>query len=232
MSAKKKTHRNGGKQPTMQPEQENRKTDKPNENVNQAAQADMDTDQEAIETLGGKLDDATTCQVDDAFEAELEQAETQTAEKEMAEALEAANAKADEYVTLAQRVQADFDNYRRRNQNVRSEAFEDGARAFIATLLPVLDNLERAISAADSTTDKALKEGVEMVQRQLAEAFTKRGVTPIDRKGEKFDPNLENAVMQAAAEDGEPGTVCEVFQKGYQMGGIVLRHAMVKVVPE
>ena len=228
MPVKKKTHRNGGKQPTMQPEQENVKTDIPTQPLKQAA----DTDQEAIEALGGKIDEATTCQVDDAFEAELEQAETQTAENELAEALAAANAKADEYLTLAQRVQADFDNYRRRNQNVRSEAFEDGARAFITTLLPVLDNLERAIAAADSSTDKALKEGVEMVQRQLAEAFTKRGVTPIDRKGEKFDPNLENAVMQAAPDDGTPGTVCEVFQKGYQMGGCVLRHAMVKVVPE
>ena len=71
-----------------------------------------------------------------------------------------------------------------------------------------------------------------MVQRQLADAFTKRGVTPIDRKGEKFDPSLENAVMQGSPDDGEAGTVCEVFQKGYQMGGMVLRHAMVKVVPE
>ena len=64
------------------------------------------------------------------------------------------------------------------------------------------------------------------------EVIVKRGVTPIDRKGEPFDPNLENAVMQGSPEDGEPGTVCEVFQKGYQMGGTVLRHAMVKVVPD
>ena len=63
-------------------------------------------------------------------------------------------------------------------------------------------------------------------------AFTKRGITPIDRLGEPFDPNLENAVMQGTPEDGEPGTVCEVFQKGYQLEGTVLRHAMVKVVPE
>lgn len=131
---------------------------------------------------------------------------------------------------MAQRVQADFENFRRRNQNVRKEAFDDGARAFATTLLPVIDNLERAIAA--SGEGDSLRSGVEMVLRQMCEAFEKRGITPISRKGEKFDPNLENAVMQGAPEDGEPGTVCEVLLKGYQMEGAVLRHAMVKVVPE
>ena len=146
--------------------------------------------------------------------------------------LAAAVAKQEEYLNMAQRVQADFENFRRRNQNVRKEAFDEGARAFATTLLPVIDNMERAIAAAQNTTDESLKSGIEMVYRQLCEAFEKRGITTIDRKGEKFDPNLENAVMQGAPEDGEPGTVCEVFQKGYQMEGMVLRHAMVKVVPE
>ena len=149
-----------------------------------------------------------------------------------AEALAAAVAEKEEYLNLAQRVQADFDNFRRRNQNVRKEAFDEGARAFATTLLPVLDNLERAIAAAHNSSDESLRSGVEMVYRQLVEAFEKRGITAIDRKGEKFDPNLENAVMQGTEDDGEPGTVCEVFQKGYQMEGMVLRHAMVKVVPE
>lgn len=147
-------------------------------------------------------------------------------------ALAEALAKQEEYLNMAQRVQADFENYRRRNQNLRKEAFDDGARSFATTLLDVLDNLERAITASQNTPDEALKSGVEMVYRQLCEAFLKRGITPIDRLGEKFDPNLENAVMQGTPEEGEPGTVCAVFQKGYQMEGSVLRHAMVKVVPE
>ena len=230
MAVKKKTHRNGGNKTTMQPEKENREATKTA--ATQPKPTTVDTDQEALEAMAGELEEATTCQLDDEFEAERAQAEAQTAQSELADALASANAKADEYLTLAQRVQADFDNYRRRNQNVRGEAFEDGARAFVTTLLPVLDNLERAIGAADASTDKALKDGVEMVQRQLWDAFTKRGVTTISRKGEKIDPNLENAVMQGAPEDGEPGSVCEVFQKGYQMGATVLRHAMVKVVPE
>jgi molecular chaperone GrpE len=147
-------------------------------------------------------------------------------------ALKEALAKQEEYLTLAQRIQADFENFRRRNRNVRAEAFDEGAAAFATTLLPVLDNLERAIAAAQNTSDESLKVGVEMVYRQLCDCFAKRGITVIDRKGEMFDPKLENAVMQGTEEDGEPGTVCEVFQKGYMLGESVLRHAMVKVVPQ
>ena len=144
--------------------------------------------------------------------------------------LEASRQKTEEYLNLAQRVQADFDNYRRRNQNTRAEAFEDGAKEFIKTLLPVVDNLERALAAG--STDEAMHSGVELVYKQLRDILQKRGVTEISRKGEKFDPNLENAVMQGAPEDGEKGTVCQVLQKGYRLGDAVLRHAMVKVVPE
>ena len=169
----------------------------------------------------------------EATEAEVvEETVQEEAQPVTAEMLAAAVAKQEEYLNMAQRVQADFENFRRRNQNVRKEAFDDGARAFAATLLPVIDNLERAIAAAQNSADESLRSGVEMVYRQLCEAFEKRGIAVIDRKGEKFDPNLENAVMQGTSEDGEPGTVCEVFQKGYQLEGVVLRHAMVKVVPE
>ena len=175
---------------------------------------------EAVETADGAAEAQETEQVQEAAPAVT------------AEELAAAVAKQEEYLNMAQRVQADFDNFRRRNQNVRKEAFDEGARAFAVTLLPVIDNLERAIAAAQNSSDESLRSGVEMVYRQLCEAFEKRGITAIDRKGEKFDPNLENAVMQGLPEDGEPGTVCEVFQKGYQMEGMVLRHAMVKVVPE
>lgn len=231
MAVKKKRLRNGGKMPTMQPEKETLKQESA-----ETIETTEKMDAEALETMSGELEAATGCATESTEDAETEaqkvEAEAQTVENELAEALAAANAKTEEYLTLAQRVQADFDNYRRRNQNVRGEAFEDGARAFATTLLPVLDNLERALSASEDSAEDTLREGVAMVQRQLADAFAKRGVTPIDRKGEKFNPNLENAVMKGTPEDGEPGTVCEVLQKGYQMGGYVLRHAMVKVVPD
>ncbi|MEG2950782.1 MAG: nucleotide exchange factor GrpE [Clostridia bacterium] len=187
-------------------------------------------DAEAVDTLGAEIaDKADEAAAAEAAKDELVQ-ETQAAQA--AEALTAAVAKQEEYLAMAQRVQADFDNFRRRNQNVRKEAFDDGTRTFATTILPVIDNLERAIAAAAESSDASLKEGIEMVCRQLCEVFEKRGITTINRKGELFDPNLENAVMQGVPEDGEPGTVCEVFQKGYQMEGMVLRHAMVKVVPE
>ena len=178
-----------------------------------------------VETETVELDDG-------AAEAQETEQEQEAAPAVSAEELAAAVAKQEEYLTMAQRVQADFENFRRRNQNVRKEAFDEGARAFATTLLPVIDNMERAVAAAQNSSDESLRSGVEMVYRQLCEAFEKRGITTIDREGEKFDPNLENAVMQGTPEDGEPGTVCEVFQKGYQLEGMILRHAMVKVVPE
>ena len=157
-------------------------------------------------------------------------AAVQTEIDDLQKQLEAAKKQSDEYLNMAQRVQADFENFRRRNNAVRADAYEDGARAFIKTILPVMDNLERALAA--ESADAALHEGVSMVHRQLSEALEKRGVTVIDCAGEKFDPRLEDAVMQADASEGEPGTVCLVLQKGYQLGYVVLRHAMVKVVAE
>ena len=144
--------------------------------------------------------------------------------------LEEARKKRDEYLDMAQRVQADFDNYRKRNQSVRADAYEEGARDMITALLPVIDNLERAVSI--ETADERLHTGVDMVLKQMTDAYGRMDVKPINRLGEKFDPNLENAILQGTEEDGEPGTVCQVLQKGYMIGDKVLRHAMVKVVPE
>ncbi len=149
---------------------------------------------------------------------------------EAADALKQAQDKAEEYLDMAQRLQAEFENYRRRTKATRAEAYEDGAREFIKQLLPVLDNLERAVQ--QESPDEALLTGVRLVYKQLTETLEKRGVTVIERNGEKFDPNLENAVMQGDSSEGEPGTVCAVLQKGYKMGDFVLRHAMVKVVAE
>ena len=146
-------------------------------------------------------------------------------------ALTAAAAKAEEYLALAQRTQADFDNFRRRNESVRADAFAEGQRAVAKAMLAVLDNLERALAAPAAEGD-TLRTGVEMTLKQMMAAYEKLGVTVIDRLGEKFDPNLEDAVMQGSPEEGEPGTVCAVFQKGYVMNGHMLRPAMVKVVAD
>ena len=155
---------------------------------------------------------------------ESAQAETAALEKE----LEETRAQRDEYLDLVQRKQAEFANYRRRTESVRQEAYDDGRRDAIEKLLPVVDNLERALDAAGE--ESALRSGVEMVLRQTLETLTKMGVETIDPMGQPFDAELHNAVMQGAAEEGEPGTVCMVLQKGYKLGGRVIRHAMVKVV--
>ena len=147
----------------------------------------------------------------------------------LAKELEQTRAQRDEYLDLAQRKQAEFANYRRRTEGIRQEAFDDGRRDAIEKLLPVIDNLERALSAAGEE-ESGLKSGVEMVLRQTKETFTKMGVEEIDPLGQPFDAELHNAVMQGGADEGEPGTVCLVLQKGYKLGSRVIRHAMVKVV--
>jgi molecular chaperone GrpE len=169
---------------------------------------------------------------DAAPEAPAEEEEAKAEEDPAQKALDEANAKAAEYLQLAQRVQADFENFRRRNESVRADAYADGRKDVATAMLPVLDNLERAVEAAAGSQDEALKNGVEMVLKQMSDAYEKLGVKPIDRTGEKFDPNLENAILQGTEDEGEPGTVCQVLQKGYMIGDRVLRHAMVKVVPE
>ena len=169
---------------------------------------------------------------DEIPETEAGEPEEEAApEKEKTE-LEAAEEKVAEYLAMAQRVQADFENFRRRNESVRSDSFAEGKRDVAAAMLPVLDNLERAAEAAEKSPDEALKNGVNLVLKQMNDVYQKLSVTPINRLGEKFDPNLENAVLQGTEDEGEPGTVCQVLQKGYMMGDRVLRHAMVKVVPE
>lgn len=164
--------------------------------------------------------------------SENTEAETEPAENSLQQELDQANAKVAEYLSMAQRIQADFENFRKRNENVRSDAYADGKKDVAAAMLPVLDNLERAVEAASGSGDESLKNGVALVLKQMIEVYQKLEVSPINRLGEKFDPNLENAILQGAPEDGEPGTVCQVLQKGYRMGDKVLRHAMVKVVPE
>ena len=200
------------------------KKNRPEREEKTAAEAAEDALKEALEAEAEE----------EAATKEAPETEAGTAEKEnpLSKQLEEANAKTAEYLAMAQRVQADFENYRKRNESVRADAFGEGRRDVAAVMLPVLDNLERAVEAAAGCENEALKNGVELVLKQMTEIYQKLDVTAIDRKGEKFDPNLENAVLQGTEDEGEPGTVCQVLQKGYRMGDRVLRHAMVKVVPE
>jgi molecular chaperone GrpE len=164
-------------------------------------------------------------------ETEANEAEAEAAAptlEELQAALEKAVKERDEYLDLAQRQKAEFANYKRRTEGIRKDALDESRRDTINEFLPVLDNLERAIEAAEE--ESPLKEGIQMVLRQMHETLNKMGVEEINPLGDLFDANEMNAVMQGTEEEGEPGTVCQVLQKGYKIGRFVIRHAMVKVV--
>ena len=143
------------------------------------------------------------------------------------EELEKKQKELDDTIRLLQRNQADFENFRRRNNSVRAESYENGKRDAVAELLPSLDDFDRIVSNADKA-DEAWVEGVKLVYRKFTEELKKLGLTEIEAEG-KFDPNLHNAVLSEATEGVESETILAVLQKGYRMGDKILRHSMVKV---
>jgi molecular chaperone GrpE len=145
------------------------------------------------------------------------------------EELVATAAQRDEYLALAQRTQADFENYRKRVAREAAAAQERGAAALAKELLPALDNLDRAIDAAEK--DDPLLEGVRLVRSELAAALARAGIECYSPLGEVFDPSLHEAVATAPQPEGGPasGTVVEVYQAGYRSGASVIRPARVLV---
>lgn len=135
--------------------------------------------------------------------------------------------RSEELANLVNRMQADFDNYRKRNAELNRKQKEDGMVAVIEKIVPVLDVLKQAISMI---TDEKVAEGVKMIYRQVNEMLVSLGVTEIPALGEQFDPNLHNAIMQVKVKDADKvNMVVEVFQKGYRMGDRIIRHSVVKV---
>ena len=165
-----------------------------------------------------------------------EAAAEQTGEASIAEwqaALETAVKQRDDYLDSLRRTQADFQNFKRRNATARADGYEDGVREAITAMLPAIDNLERAIEAAEKTDDegaKALADGVKMTLNSLFEGMKRFGFEEVPALGEDFDPELHNAVMRETTDD--PGKVLEVFQKGYRVKDKIIRYAMVKVSVE
>ena len=141
--------------------------------------------------------------------------------------IEAITKEKDETVSLLQRIQADFDNFRRRNASIRLDSYEEGKRDTVKELLPALDNLERALDAIPAE-NASLREGIAMVQRQMIDSLKKLGLEEIEDDC-KFDPNKHEAVMREKVDGKESGDIVVVFQKGYRMGDRVIRHCIVKV---
>lgn len=128
---------------------------------------------------------------------------------------------------LLQRRQAEFDNYRRRNEREKSELFEYASMDAVKALLPVLDDFERAVKV--ESTDKEYARGMELIHQRFADALKKLGVEVMQTKDTLFDPHLHNAVDMVETEDHPDRTILDEYQRGYYIKGRLLRPAMVKV---
>jgi molecular chaperone GrpE len=139
--------------------------------------------------------------------------------------------KADEYLELAQRTRADFENYRKRASREAALAQERGVAKLVKELLPAVDNLDRAVDAitANGDADGDVASGLKLVQAELIAALGRAGVERFSPQGQRFDPEHHEAVAQQPVEGAEAGTVAEVYQCGYRLGDAVIRPARVLV---
>lgn len=128
------------------------------------------------------------------------------------------------------RLQADFDNFRRRTKLEKAELAQVVTESVTLQLLPVIDNLERALTTGETQDAASVINGVELIYRQLMNTLEKLEIKPIAAVGEQFDPNRHEAVMSVADEGAADGTVLEEFQRGYTLGVKTIRPSMVKVV--
>ncbi len=159
------------------------------------------------------------------------------------EQLTAKAEKADAYLELAQRTRADFENYRKRAAREAAAAQERGITKLVKELLPAVDNIDRALQAAqaaapantdgaaqaDNGTTATLVSGIKLVHDDVIAALARAGIEGFSPQGERFDPQLHEAVAQIPAQGAESGTVVEVYQRGYRLGEVVIRPARVVV---
>ena len=165
--------------------------------------------------------------------AELEKEMNETPVEETAETVEETvevnpfeekyNAERDAHLRLA----AEYDNFRKRTIKEKEASYGNGKADAVAKMLPVYDNLERALN--QPTEDAAYKKGVELTMNELVKIFTGLGVEIFGNVGEEFDPNLHNAVMHIDSDELGENTISQVFQKGFKIGEKVVRFAMVQV---
>ncbi|MBO5415117.1 MAG: nucleotide exchange factor GrpE [Clostridia bacterium] len=152
------------------------------------------------------------------------EAELADAAKKLADAEEKLAEANDKYTRLF----AEYENYRKRTLKEREGIYTDAYVDAVSEILPILDNMERALQYKD-TENENITRGLEMIMKSFIDALTKMGVSEIEALGKPFDPNLHNAVMHIDDEAYGEGEIVEVFMKGYIRGDRVLRHSMVKV---
>jgi molecular chaperone GrpE len=187
---------------------------------------------EAAEPEAGEAEPEATAEGED--EAVTERADETGPEAGEEDAIAAdlakARAEAESYLDDLRRLQADFDNYRKRTLREQTARTASASQALVARLLPVLDNFELAVSAAEQSRDfDRMLKGVEMVLGALREVLEGEGLVKIEAEGKPFDPERHEAVIAVEQEGSEPGMVVDIVRAGYELGGKVLRPAMVKV---
>jgi molecular chaperone GrpE len=150
-------------------------------------------------------------------------------QSDLGQELEQARAEIAELNNRLLRAQADFENYRRRVQREKEDLAVYANQKLLLNLLPVLDNLDRALTTPSMAGDEKLRQGVELTARSFRDILGREGVTAIDAVGLTFDPNLHEAVMTVDSPDHEDDVVVSEFQKGYKLGDRVVRPSMVQV---
>jgi molecular chaperone GrpE len=145
----------------------------------------------------------------------------------LAEELEAARLERDQYLDALRRLKAEFENSRKRQERERARILSMASERLVQELLPVLDNLDRALEAGGD-----IREGVQATRGQLAEVLAEEGLLPVASDGQPFDPNVHDAVMGQPSEEHEDGTIIQTFQRGYLLNGKPIRPAKVVVAKQ
>lgn len=130
------------------------------------------------------------------------------------------------YLELAQRIQADFENYKRRNKDLEKVSYRNGVINAVRSMLPVIDSFNQAM---EGISDENVLKGIMIIRNQIMDAFTGLGVKPIECVGKKFDPNYHNAVLAVEDASYESGVVLEEFQQGFMIDDVIIRHSVVKI---
>jgi molecular chaperone GrpE len=171
--------------------------------------------------------------VDNSSDRSSEGEDAASVEKDFDALLADVQRERDEYLDLAKRTKADFENYRKRMSAEVQAAAERGKAELARAVVPVLDDLERALQSAgldpEGDAPEGLEHGVLLVFRSLRETLARNGIEQVDPRGEPFDPNLHEALSTQPADGAEKGTVIEVLQKGYRLEGQLIRPARVVV---
>jgi len=170
-------------------------------------------------------------QINEEISLQEEEATCDLGETRESLALKKAIEEKNEYINLAQRVQADFENYKKRNRNSIMEACQTTVVETAAVFIPVLDNIERCLESfgANSPSDDGIIKGIDLVAKQFKDVLRQLDVFEIEALNKEFDPNLHNAIANVESDDEAKNVVVEVLQKGYRCKDKIIRHSLVKV---